>query len=202
MTHHAVSVESALLELAEARTSEAAAWTEAAAAWNEVAAARMEAARAHRRLVAWATVVVIVTLAAGAALALAACDGASFTEPGDRVPVATKHGTVQVDRAADPDAVRRYIEAGFLRARTRTRTPSRLDALTVDGMSVAVAPVRTCVYSGPHLVLITDPSCLDHEMQHHLATLLHLSEECVRWQDHTFDSPHGAPCDLDGEWTR
>lgn len=145
----------------------------------------------------------LATLAAALTLA---CNGTGGpTAPDSYLRVATKHGTVAVDPAADPAAVVAAIEAGWARARTRTTNPAKLDRHTVEGWIVLVnADLPSRGLAGRYLGTIVEIApgmerALDHESQHLLAERLALGEQCVRWQDHA-DGPGGGGCDLDGLW--
>lgn len=139
-----------------------------------------------------------------ACLFLAACDTAGPTAP-DSWAVATKHGTVYVDPAADPVAVAHHLEAGFARARTRTQHPERVDDVTAEGLIVVVNPRLTGRASGAYRVSIIEIApgverVMDHEVQHLIADRLGIRGPCLEWQDHGEHQLGG--CDLDGRWAR
>jgi hypothetical protein len=141
------------------------------------------------------------TLATLAALACLACDTAGPTAPDSWLRVATKHGTVALQPGVDPVRAARYIEAGFARARGRTRFPEeKVDRYGVEGLTVAIGTWGR--YHGLHLIEIQEGAefSLDHELQHWLYEKGGGKGPCLEWQDHA-EHPLGG-CNLDGEFAR
>jgi hypothetical protein len=142
------------------------------------------------------------TLATLAALACLACDTAGPTAPDSWLRVATKHGTVALQPGVDPVRAVRYIEAGFARARGRTRFPvEKVDKQTVEGLTITTGTWSRYLGVGHIEILAGTEFSLEHEVQHLLAERNGIHGPCQTYQDHANDNPYGG-CNLDGEWAR
>src|SRR5437764_1699061 len=138
--------------------------------------------------------------AATPALPLAACSGGggakSPTAPaGPQATLATAYGTVTVFTQGndfDPNRATAAIEAGY--ARARAQVGSRIDSVSLDGMSVQVAPGT---FGGEYNAVgqyFTDSdtvemakgveNVLTHELQHRFCHKLGYSGDCCTYQDH------------------
>jgi hypothetical protein len=139
-----------------------------------------------------------------AALACLACDSAGPTAPDSWLRVATKHGSVALQPGVDPVRAVRYIEAGFTRARTRTRFPAeKVDKHTVEGLTITTGTWSRYLDVGHIEILAGTEFSLEHEVQHLLAERngMRIGDPCQTYQDHANDNPYGG-CDLDGRWSR
>jgi hypothetical protein len=139
-----------------------------------------------------------------AALACLACDTAGPTAPDSWLRVATKHGTVALQPGVDPVRAVRYIEAGFVRARGRTRHPvEKVDKHTVEGLTITTGTWSRYLGVGHIEILAGAEFSLEHEVQHLLAERngMRIGDPCQTYQDHANDNPYGG-CDLDGRWSR
>jgi hypothetical protein len=139
-----------------------------------------------------------------AALACLACDSAGPTAPDSWLRVATKHGTVALQPGVDPVRAVRYIEAGFVRARGRTRHPvEKVDKHTVEGLTITTGTWSRYLGVGHIEILAGAEFSLEHEVQHLLAERngMRIGDPCQTYQDHANDNPYGG-CDLDGRWSR